>query len=644
MFIGPVFSREVTISPRRGRTFIGRSVYGGFLLLLTATAWLVMTGTQLVVDTGDFARFGATLFRLLIPLQLVMILFFSAVLAAGAVAQEKDRKTLILLLMTRLSNSELVLGKLLASLLEILFFVILSLPIFMMIVLLGGVSYPQIIRAFLVTLFGALACGSVGSCVALWREKTFQAVSTTALILVLWLGVWQAIGYGALGKTLFGFSTGALATAMSPWKAIFAAINPSEDAGGTFWTLIGPIQGFLTVSLTLTILVNGIAILMVRVWNPSRELRQGAPEEDTWRKDATAERNRREAQERINARLGTAEAMNPYENLTDNLFAVEAEHPDKAKPVADAIDEATGKIKMDPSLSAAGGKVRHVWDNPIIWREIMTRAYGRRNLIVRIVYFLLFLMSAFALHHVYAANASPTFAQVATPVIPLFILSLLLVNAQAVTSLTSERDGGTFVLLLVSDISPKEFVFGKLGGTFYNMKEIVLFPILLCGYVWFLGGLSGGNAFFLLIGVLTLYFFAAMIGIHIGMQYLNTRSALATSLGIIFFLFVGIATCVWIMLAFSGSFESQLQPFLAFMLGGGVGLYLCLGARNPSSAIALASFILPLATFYAVTCFLLGQFHWVFLSVVAAYLFTVIAMLIPAIDEFDLATGRTTAD
>ena len=56
MFIGPVFTREVTISPRRIRTFVGRTVDGIFLLLLTATAWLVMTGTQLIADVGDFSR------------------------------------------------------------------------------------------------------------------------------------------------------------------------------------------------------------------------------------------------------------------------------------------------------------------------------------------------------------------------------------------------------------------------------------------------------------------------------------------------------------------------------------------------------------------------------------------------------------
>ncbi|MDO4586977.1 MAG: ABC transporter permease subunit [Planctomycetia bacterium] len=677
MFIGPVFTREITIAPRRDRTFIARSVYGGLLLLLICTAWLVMTGTQLITDVGDFSRFGITLFRILAPLQLIVMLFFSAILSAAAVAQEKDRKTLLLLLLTHLSNSELVLGKLLASLLEVLVFLIISLPILMMTSLLGGISYSQIVRVLLVTLFSMLLCGSVGSCVALWRDKTFQAIAATVLILVCWLGFWQIVGYGFLGKSWGNYSTETIATSMSPWKAVFVAAQPaieSENLLGRLlptFSLFEPIFGFLTVFAFLTILVNGIAIAMVRYWNPSRELKQGTPEEDTWRKEAIQARLDREAAERQSASQGVVVASNPYESLEHNLFAVESEHPDlvQSDPAnstespdsisclkSTSVEENNfdqekkeshsgfGKNPMDPSISAAPGKVRHVWDNPIIWREICTRAYGKKTFIIRLVYFLLFLISAYAIHLTYVAHTIPTLGQIAAPLVPLLILSMVLLNAQAITSLTSERDGGTFTLLLVSDISPKEFVYGKLGGTFYNMKEVVLFPLLLCLYISFMGGLSLWNAFFLFVGLSVLYFFVAMIGVHIGMQYDNTKNAVATSLGIIFFLFVGIATCMWIMIAFSGSFEAQLQPFLAFMIGGGIGLYICLGSRNPSSAIALASFCCPLATFYAITSLLLGQTQLVFISVVSAYLFTSIAMLIPAIDEFDVATGRTTAD
>ena len=78
--------------------------------------WLVLAGTQVVRNVGDLARFGGIVFQILAPLQLALAVFFSALSAASAVAQEKDRRTLDLLLMTRLTDSELVLGKLLAAL------------------------------------------------------------------------------------------------------------------------------------------------------------------------------------------------------------------------------------------------------------------------------------------------------------------------------------------------------------------------------------------------------------------------------------------------------------------------------------------------------------------------------------------------
>ena len=632
MFIGPVFTREVTISPRRPRTFAGRAVYGGLLLLLTATAWLVMTGTQLIADTGDFARFGSALFRLIVPLQLLMILFFSAVLAAGGAAREKERKTLVLLLLTRMTNSELVLGKLLASLLEVITFVLISIPLLALLALFGGVSYPQIVRAALVTLFGALLCGSVGSCIALWRETTFQAVSVTVLVVVLWLAVWQLVGTGFFGARLASFDAARLADAASPWRAVLAAMAPDAPCAGgplaRLAALLAPIAGFLAASSILIAAVNALAVWRVRVWNPSREARRALPEDDAWR--------------RSSSRAALPADANPYDDLTDNLFAVEAEHPDLASEPASDTAVPSDKVRVDPALSAAGGKVRHVWNNPILWREVRTHAYGRRNLIVTLVYLVLAAMSFVSVHSLFAESAAPGVARLAGSLLPLFILSLLLVNAQAVTSLTGERDGGTFVLLLASDISPKEFVWGKLGGAFYNMRLMILIPFLLCADVWRLGGMSAAHAFFLFTGLAVLYFFSATVGVHVGMQYENTRSSLATSLGVIFFLFVGVGTCIWMMLAFSGSFESQLQPFLAFMLGGGVGLYLALGLRNPSAAIALASFALPPAVFYAITCFLLGQYHWVYLALTGASLFAIAAMLIPAVDEFDTVTGRTT--
>src|SRR5437588_10596171 len=69
--------------------------------------------------------------------------------------------------------------------------------------------------------------------------------------------------------------------------------------------------------------------------------------------------------------------------------------------------------------------------------------------------------------------------------VPVAVLSFLLVSAQAVTAITSERDGGALDLLLVTDLTPQEFIFGKLLGILYNTKEFLLPPLVLAGiYAW----------------------------------------------------------------------------------------------------------------------------------------------------------------
>jgi ABC-type Na+ efflux pump permease subunit len=227
-------------------------------------------------------------------------------------------------------------------------------------------------------------------------------------------------------------------------------------------------------------------------------------------------------------------------------------------------------------------------------------------------------------------------------VLPLFVLSLVLINALAVTSITTERDLGSLDLLLVTDISPQEFILGKLGGVFYVAKEIVLLPLGLCLYLWWTEALSLEEVVYVAGGLTLMDIFVGTLGIHAGLAYTNSRSAVAVSLGTVFFLFIGVATCMRIMVSFSGSYEMQLAPFLAFMIGGSAGLFAALGARNPSQAIGLASLLLPVFTFVAITGFLQGETLGVFLIVAFTYGLTTTAMLVPAISEFDVATGRTT--
>jgi peptidoglycan/LPS O-acetylase OafA/YrhL len=96
------------------------------------------------------------------------------------------------------------------------------------------------------------------------------------------------------------------------------------------------------------------------------------------------------------------------------------------------------------------------------------------------------------------------------------------------------------------------------------------------------------------------------------------------------------------MMAFQNSFTYQLQAFIAFMVCGGAAMFYALGIRNPSRAIALASGITPFATYVVITNFFQQNFGGAFLITLITYMFATAAMLVPAVYEFDVATGRTT--
>ena len=476
---------------------------------------------------------------------------------------------MLLLLMTDLRDRELVLGKLCSSLLLPGVLLAASIPVFVIISLLGGVSLVQIGCAASISAAAGLVAGSWGSLVAFWREKTFQTLAISLIGVVIFLGLIEGL------VAVAGSSSGAgiVIGSFNPFRSMLRVLDPLNQSGGISFVSLAMISTGLLATLALAIVL--VTIFRVRIWNPSRTLGDLA-----------------------------------------------------------TLDEKDRGVVRPP---------RPVWDSPVIWREMMTKAYGRKVIVIKLAYAAI---AAAAFYSVYTTPADAALVMgMVSPIgaafIALSLLTMMLVNAQGVTALTSERDTGTLELLLVTDISAKEFIFGKLGGVLFNSKELILIPLLPMIWCMANGVLTIENFTYITLGFLALVSFAAMLGLHSGLSYLISRTAIANSLGTMFFLFVGIFICMILILQARASFGLQLPSFLVFILGGSLGLWASLTHRNPSPALTLAAGILPFCTFYAITSFLLGQTLGVCLFVVAAYGFTTIAMLIPAVSEYDSALGRS---
>jgi hypothetical protein len=401
----------------------------------------------------------------------------------------------------------------------------------------------------------------------------------------MWLIAGEVIASHEIGGRWLGAAAEHWGIAVSPLRAILAAIQPLREISPQLAWCGGAVNLFMMAAFGGAILLNLWAIARVRVWNPSQELQPRLSDEQI-----------------------------------EQLAAEGASPQAKAK---------TSK---------------EVWDNPILWREICTWAYGKKIVIVRMAYLVIFAVCAAALVSQLGAVDQRTNAmlpELAKPLLPLMILGVILVNALAVTSLTNERDLRALDLLLVTDLSPKEIIYGKLGGVFFNSKEMILLPIALSFVLWWTNHLTTENLVFLVLSFLVINAFAAMLGIHCGMTYSISQSAVGVSLSTILFLLLGIGVCMRMMMAFQSSFTYQLQAFIAFMVGGGAAMFYALGIRNPSRAIALASGLTPFATYYVITSFFQQSYGAAFLVTLFTYGFITAAMLVPAVYEFDVATGRT---
>jgi len=595
--LGPIFAREFQTVPRRSSHYVARSTSLGVLWIIGLTAWQAAVGWHRTPLLGETARFGLLLFQIFSYVLLTLLVFFAALSAASTVAQEKDRRTFVLLLLTDMRDYEIVLGKLLGSLLPISLLLLGSIPILSMLLLLGGVAPEQVVQAILILAATVLASGSLGGLVALWRERTFQSLALSALFIVLYLCLTRVVGFvpgvpEAVAATIQSWS--------DPFYALQAVLEARPSVGG-----VHPAYGYALTMLLLSVGLNALGVARLRRWNPRGEpiMQRERPEED-------------DEKDRLKAH-------------------------------------------------AAPGAAREVWSNPILWREIRTLAYGRRPLLIKLAYFVAVGMIVY-----YAFSGISDARQrggqsflAAAGIVPVTILSLLLVAAQSATSITSERDGGALDLLLVTDLSPGEFIFGKLLGIVFNTKEFLLPPLIIAGVyaAWgllaraprgeeYLAESMNWSAFLALDGtILILMAFVAVLGVHVSLRTVSSRTAIVNTLGTVFFLSVGTLVSIYLILI-SGSFEYQWASFILFLAAGIAGLWWVLSGNRPSGALTVAAWLCPLAVYYCITNIIIADPRGQestdpllpFLVMAGSFGFAIAAMLVPLLSEFDVALGRTT--
>lgn len=574
MLFGPIFSADVVTSGRRARYYWVRTGYALLVLLVLGLCYAPnWEGDAPTIQST--AALAAAFFTSFAMLQITAVMLLAPAFTAGAIATERERRTIEYLFATDLSNIEIVYGKFAAALLRIFALLLVSLPILAIARLLGGIAYDRMLAVFAVTASTAVSVTALSITVSVWCPRARDAVLRTYLCL-FGLSVLPVIVGALLAGLLFATPPPGLAgyllqsiqwilsalAAGNPYFAITAIVSQDFSGGVTVriaggpWGLVGRLVGIQAI---LTAICAVLAPWAVR---------------------------------RVHLRAAGRGAVKVDSAAGDELL-----------PGSVAVSRRSILRRLRSRRGVSQG-------SPMLWKEMFTeRVQSRLGWIGRIVMgaaLCVIVGTALYSFMVFLDNrssngADSSFTGVIAVIGTLVTLgSCLLFAARGATSITSEKERDTWTGLLATPLEASEIVLAKFWGTLYAGRWMI--PLL--GFLWLLCGLATpmfwlGVPLIVASAVILVAFFSAL-GVAFSLRSPNSTRALGLTLGVSLFLGGGYYLCCGCLLgplALGGSGADgelvaamTLTPWPAFLAFAPywVGVMLDEGATSAPESFMIA--------------------------------------------------------
>ena len=136
-------------------------------------------------EAGQTLGRGADHFAWIMSFQLAVLYAFVPIITAEAIAAEKQRDTLALLLVTTLTPRQIVLQKFAARTASILSFVCLSFPLLAITYTFGGVTPGELVLGMLGLIFSCLQLGALAILCSAYFRTTAQALAVTYVVFLI---------------------------------------------------------------------------------------------------------------------------------------------------------------------------------------------------------------------------------------------------------------------------------------------------------------------------------------------------------------------------------------------------------------------------------------------------------------------------
>ena len=211
--LGPVFEWESERLARRKSTFVMRVIFVSAVLAALYSAWphgeylnfsdrrplLQLEAGGEDVSLFVMRRFSLEFSNAFLIAQSSVLLLLTPMYIAGAITEEKEKKSLDFLLVTRMRDRDIILGKFGSRILTLLMVELSALPVLAVTLLFGGVDLPRLFAGLAATALTVLSVGSFSLLCSVCFRRTWVAIAVSYVASIIASGICLLV-YGSLSS------------------------------------------------------------------------------------------------------------------------------------------------------------------------------------------------------------------------------------------------------------------------------------------------------------------------------------------------------------------------------------------------------------------------------------------------------------
>jgi ABC-type transport system involved in multi-copper enzyme maturation permease subunit len=195
--VGPLFGKDLRVASRRSRSYGLRFAYVVILLVFITVNWIPAVSLQGsgVMSRAQMNVAARTITTGIVTFQLLAAPLVALLIMSAAISEEVYGRTLGVLLTTPLSSRQVVVDKLLSRLWQILLLVATSLPALAIVRILGGIPWNYLIVSLGLTLLTVVFVGSVSLFFSSLCRRAYVAVIASTMTLVFLFAFAPFLGF-----------------------------------------------------------------------------------------------------------------------------------------------------------------------------------------------------------------------------------------------------------------------------------------------------------------------------------------------------------------------------------------------------------------------------------------------------------------